>query len=225
MSKLFLLLAGICKVFINITNWNRITFCWGMNHINFRTHCVMTQITQPLLTPAICVITKFLANSSLKFILDVFSNKKSRLHLWRTVKFIFVIFFLFFWKLQQKIEPTRRSILIWIVYQKSLILNCVVHTEAKHITNIQAALHFLFNNCCNASNVLNWREFLHYFWLQKLVQGQTWKNLWKRKNILYTPSYALFSSEGSLQVKDLKHHSFISICPLSRGRLRKCVLL
>lgn len=64
MSKLFLLLAGIWKFLFTevFQHIEIITFYLGVNHINFRTPFVMTQITQPPPTPAICVI-KFLAKS------------------------------------------------------------------------------------------------------------------------------------------------------------------
>ena len=135
-----------------------------------RTHCViMTQgtWTPPPRFPSINFISRFSKKLIIfqKRILNVFRIKK--------VNFIFeelsslylivlvISYFLFSFGLQQKNRTNLKELFIWTT--KSGWIQHHKHTDHTWL---------FISNCSNVNDILYWR-FLHYFWLQELIQHQT----------------------------------------------------
>ena len=64
--------------------------------------------------------------------------------------------------------------------QKKLFIWTTKSGETQHHTHTNCTWLFI-PNCINASDILHWKWFLHYFWLQKVTQRQILKIINKQK--------------------------------------------
>ena len=131
--------------------------------IDFRAHCVI--VTQRTWPPSPCYLRHFpifdKIDSFGKDFLNVLRIKRANC-IFEELSNLYLIvllisFFPLFCGLQQKIGP-----LIWTTKsggtQNNKHINCTL---------------LIINNCINVGAIMDWKLFLHYFWLQEFIQQQT----------------------------------------------------
>ena len=153
-----------CAVFV-VTKW----FLWGESHINFCMYSeIMTQKTWP---PSLCCLRHFQIFDKIDGFQKTFwmylGYKKTNCFFEELSNLYLIVLLISLFPLLLWIAVENRTKL------KKLFIWATKSGGTQHHKHANCTWLLFIGNCSNISNILDWTWFLHYFWLQEVIQQQT----------------------------------------------------